>query len=274
MTKIFAVANRKGGVGKTTTAIHLAHGLALKEARRGGRVLLLDLDPQGDAAAALGLNADGRCISQVLTGQGGLQENIMSAEHEDSHGRENFYVLPASDQLKQAKAFLQQQAAIGVVMQQTMGRATEVLDPDTALEHYLGPAKDLFSYIIIDCPPSLDSLGRAVYRFSDAAIVPVKLDYMSTRGTGRHTQNILQEQAEGIDIRIAAIVPTFVQPQLKLTQQMASVLVETYGRRVIAKSIPNRVAIAEAPAHGLTMFEMDPDGEVAEAYMALVNKVA
>lgn len=274
MTKIYAVANRKGGVGKTTTAIHLAHGLALKEAKKGGRVLLLDLDPQGDVAAALGLDPDGRCLSYVLTGQSGLRENIMPAAHDGSHGRENLYVLPASDELKQAKAFLQQQAAIGVVMQQTMGRAADVLDPDTALEYYLGPAKDLFNYIIIDCPPSLDSLDRAVYRFSDAAIVPVKLDYMSTRGAGRHTQNILQEQAEGIDIRIAAIVPTFVQSQLKLTQQMARVLMDTYGRRVISTSIPNRVAIAEAPAHGLTMFEMDPEGEVAEAYMALVNKVA
>lgn len=274
MTKIFAVANRKGGVGKTTTAIHLAHGLALKETSKGERVLLIDIDPQGDVAAALGLEPEGRCISNVLTNQSGLRENVMPAKRDGIDSRNNLFVLPSSDKLKQAKAFLQQQAAIGVVMQQTMGTSSEVMDPDTVLEHYLGPAKRLFKYIVIDCPPSLDSLERAVYQFSDAAIVPIKLDYMSTRGAGLHTQNILAEQAEGINIRIAAIVPTFVMPHLKLTQRMAQVLVETYGRQVISKPVPNRVIVAEAPAHGMTMFELDPDGDVSQAYHALVKKVA
>jgi chromosome partitioning protein len=204
----------------------------------------------------------------VLTGQNGLRENIMPAKRDGLKSRKNLFVLPASDRLKQAKAFLQQQAAVGVV-----GSTQDTIDPETVLEHYLGPAKHLFSYIIIDCPPSLDLLDRAVYRFADAAIVPVKLDYMSTRGAGLHTQNILTEQAEGIDIRIAAIVPTFVMTHLKLTQRMAQVLVETYGRQAISRPIPNRVAVAEAPAHGLTMFEMDPNGDVAQAYASLVKKV-
>lgn len=273
---VLAVVNRKGGVGKTTTAVNLAHGLAMRIAGSGGgRVLLIDMDPQGDAAAALGLDPEDRCISNILTGQSGLRENVLATARPGLTTRENLYLLPASDRLRDAIRYLQAQSVSVMVMQQTLGAsaAGTAVSPDDALVHYLGPAKKIFTYIVVDCPPSLGLLDRAVYKFVDKAIVPVRLDVLGMRGTGRHTQNILAEQDAGINVQIAAVVPTFVRQHLKLSRSMADLLSKTYGRHLISRPIPERVSVEEAPADGVTMFEYEPDGAPAKAYWALVDRI-
>lgn len=280
--KVFTVENRKGGVGKTTTAVTLAVGLATRcRQNGGGNVLVIDLDPQGDAARGLGIDPGGRCVSRVLLGSGGvsdLRENVMSANREASGGpsRPNLYILPASDKLAQAKTRIVSSIAADVVATMMQGgKATDTNEQILMLlERKLAIARQAFKFIIIDCPPTLDMLQQSVHHFADAAIVPVKVDFHGTSATARHTQNILDDQSEGIDITIKAIVPTFYQSRHNLTQAMMDELGERYGRKVIMTPIPLTVRVAEAPAvDGLTIIEYEPGHPAAEAYWDLVDYI-
>lgn len=126
----------------------------------------------------------------------------------------------------------------------------------------------------MDCPPTLDLLQQAVHQYADYAIVPVKVDFHGASATGRHTSNILQDQAEGIEITIAAIVPTFVNARHNLTKSMMHELTCVYGKQVIAKPVPNTVRVAEAPASGgRTVVEYMPDSPAAKAYQDLVDRL-
>ena len=265
-------------MAKTTTAVTLAYGLAkrLKE-QGGGRVLLVDLDPQGDSARALGLHPGDRCLSYVLTGEGTLRENIMSADRsfEGGPSRPNLFVLPASDKLRSAKETLLSQLTVNMVMAQIRGRKSDngVIPMVDILNERLGPAKQVFDYIILDCPPTLDMLQEAVHNFADAAIVPVKADFHSTSAVGRHTRNILDDQAGGIKISIKAVVPTFVDKRLRLTRSMLDQLRRTYGN-LVSEPVPNTVRVAEAPASGgLTVMEYAPESPASTAYWSLVDLV-
>ncbi|MFZ0543858.1 MAG: ParA family protein [Candidatus Promineifilaceae bacterium] len=278
--KVFTVENRKGGVGKTTTAVALAVGLArhLYE-DEGGNVLLIDMDPQGDAARGLGLNPDGRCVSNVLLNGGSvevLRENVLPADRSGEGGpaRPNLYVMPASDKLSEAKEDILTEFALLAARSMRSRRSGDEQHLVNILDERLGLAKQAFEYIIIDCPPTLDLLQQAVHQYADYAIVPVKVDFHGASATGRHTGNILQDQAEGIDITIAAIVPTFVNARHNLTKSMMRELVKVYGKQVIAKPVPNTVRVAEAPASGgRTILEYMPDSPAAEAYQDLVDRL-
>ncbi len=278
--RVYSVENRKGGVGKTTTAVTLAVGLARRlQAEERGNVLVVDLDPQGDAARGLGLSPNGRCVSHVLLGDGGvetLRDNVMSADRSAEGGppRPNLYVLPASDRLSEAKEDLLTEFALAAARSMRGRRSGEERHLVDILDEKLGLAKQAFAFIIVDCPPTLDLLQQAVHQYADYAIVPVKVDYHGASATGRHTGNIIQDQAEGIDIKIAAIVPTFVSARFILTRSMMEDLVRVYGRQVIARPIPNTVRVAEAPASGgQTILEYLPDSPAAIAYEDLVDRI-
>lgn len=275
--KVYAVVNRKGGVGKTTTAVTVAHGLAKQVVGRGGHVLIVDLDPQGNVAHCLGLPLNGHDIANVLTGDVPVEQAILSADRSQSGGpsRPNLWVLPASDALADAKLTLVTNAALSSVIDQFGGRSRKAVPTSQLLETYLAKAVSTFDYIILDCPPSLDMLGTAVYHFADEAIVPVKVDYLGVGGAARHTQNIIDAQARGIDIKVGVIVPTFVRPREILARQMLEALVESYGKSRVAEPIPQSVVVEQAPAAGgMTLFEYAPDSAPAEAYWKLVEKVS
>jgi chromosome partitioning protein len=277
--KVYTVENRKGGVGKTTTAVTLAVGLARRlHQDGGGNVLLIDLDPQGDAARGLGLEPNGRCVSNVLTGNGGvelLRANVLSADRSGSGGpaRPNLYILPASDRLSEAKEDILTEFALLAArsMRSKQGTDRHLM---YILDEKLHLAKQAFAYIIIDCPPTLDLLQQAVHQYAHYAVVPVKVDFHGASATGRHTNNIVQDQAEGIDITIAAVVPTFVNARHNLTKSMMQSIIKTYGRQIVTKAIPNTVRVAEAPASGgLTILEYDPESPAAVAYQDLVDRI-
>jgi chromosome partitioning protein len=264
--RVYAVVNRKGGVGKTTTAITLAHGLARKVESKGGRVLLIDFDPQGNVTAALQLAPRERDLAHLLLGESSFKECVVSANRpEDGLRRPNLFVIPASDSLAEAKSELMIKAAIG-------GRRAVPIED--VLAEKLGFVRQLFAYTVIDCPPTLDIFSDAVYKFADEAIVPVKTDFLGEVGTARHTNNILEAQAYGIDIKIACILPTFYDSRLTIARSVLDNLVRHYGKNSVAVPIPRSTVFEQAPAvNGQTIFEYQPDSTPARAYQSLVDRV-
>lgn len=295
--KIFAIVNRKGGVAKTTLACNLAYGLSRKLMAPvdpqdipadeqdylvwvddvaytiDGHVLLIDFDPQGNCATALGVRADGADIGELLTGRQTLREAVVSADRSDEGiVRPNLWLIPASDNLVSAKTELIAQG-VGRAMS---GRGDVRQMLLMSLESRLRDAVNRFDYIIIDCPPTMDAFTEAVYQFCDAAIVPIRADFLSTTGAAQHLHEIRQAQLSGIDIRVHTIVPTFYNARYRLDQDMYAALVERYSKTVIADPIPRAQKVAEAPAaNGMTLFEFDPQetNKATSAMHALVERV-
>lgn len=292
LNRIYAVINRKGGVAKTTTAVHLAHGLsrqllvpteqsdenetvtiADKHYRVMGHVLLVDLDPQGNCAQALGIQPNGADVGEFLIDRQTIREAMVSADRaEEGFPRPNLWLLPASDNLAVAKIELINRHFAHSIMGNGNGKKSLT----SLLTDKLGSVADRFAFIIIDCPPTLDALSRSIYHFADAAVVPVKPDFLSTSGAGRHVNDVRQAQTAGIDIKIHTIVPTFFVGQQRLDRAMLELLKEWYGGNTVAEPVPRSQKVAEAPAsNGLTLFEFDTrcESPATNAYQKLVERI-
>ncbi len=264
--RIMAIANRKGGVGKTTTAITLAHGLARKIETTNGRVLIIDFDPQGNVATSLNLKPREFDLADLLLDRCTFKDCVISANRSNNgYPRPNLFVLPSSDSLAEAKSELMIKAAIG-------GRRS--VPVEDILTHKLDFVRQLFDYIIIDCPPTLDAFSDAVYKLADEAIVPVKTDFLGEVGTVRHTSDILEAQSYGIDIKIACILPTFYDQRLTIARSVLEALVKHYGKATVGTPIPRSTIFEQAPAvEGQTVFEYQPDSLSAQAYQKLVDRI-
>jgi chromosome partitioning protein len=274
--KVIAVANNKGGVAKTTTAGNLAYGLSrllIKDGVVTGRVLAIDLDPQGNLADFFGVRkmVGDRCIGEVLAGRQSLKQAVMPVDREDEGlPRPNLFLIPASSALESSTQEL--------VLRQLLPAYRDQFDLDTVLRDALSPLLSHFQYVVIDCPPKLDVLKRAVYNLADEVVVPVKADHISLIGARQHTTDLvkLKEGKNGrkFPARLVAILPTMVQPRQVLARETIAVM-KRYYRDLVMDPVPDSVVVKESPATGgRTLFEYAPESPPAIAYLNLVRRLA
>ena len=251
MSKIIAIANQKGGVGKTTTAINLGAGLA----RNGNRVLLIDLDPQGNATQGLGFDADSLEITittlmrRMINKDYAFTKDYGILEHP-----EGISLMPANIELSVLETEL---------ISLLFGR-------EKMLKTYLDMVKSEYDYIIIDCMPSLNLTAINALVAADEVLIPLHAQYYSVRGLGQLLQTISSVKSNGLNtsLAVAGILYTCVNDKTTSFRGIQQIIDSTYGEEInIFKNyIPRSVRAEEAPSWGQSIYKYDESGKVAEAY--------
>ena len=246
MAKVVAFANQKGGVAKTTTTLNL--GVAVQE--MGRRVLVVDMDPQGNLTMSLGLDPDSASPSMydVLVSGANMEETL-------AHGEID--VAVASLDL----------AAVEIALSSLIGR-------ERALSKALLQVRDKYDYIFIDTPPSLGLLTVNALTASNSVLVPVQCEYLSLRGLAQLTKTLeLVRENLNPDVRIAGIVPTMYDPRTAHGREAVEVLRGSFGDLVCETTILKTIKFAEAPVLGQSVLKYAPDSQAAEAYRQLAKEV-
>lgn len=252
MTTVIAIANQKGGVGKTTTAVTLAHGLA----RRGKRVLLLDFDPQGQAARSLHLPSSSGIYS-LLTMEFGTSETAYIQGKILSTLCENFWILPGNKQTADAQAMINSQ-----------GRPISWVRE--ALERF---CTSQYQYLVLDTAPSLGGVQERVLWASDLVIIPTSAEALSTDGVRQVLETMKHLSAEKVwKGGLFGVLPAFYMERVKEHRQNLEALQSSLGSWVLPP-IHRAAVLAECPAFGQTIFEHDPDSRAAQEYSRLVEIV-
>jgi len=249
MAKIMAVTNQKGGVGKTTTAINLSACLAFYKKR----VLLVDIDPQGNASSGMGINKDKiqRCIYDVLINQVPIDEIITSSQIR------NLDVLPSTIQLAGAEIEL-----------------VTYISRENRLKHSLKPIKDKYHYIIVDCPPSLGLLTLNSLTSADSIIIPIQCEYYALEGIGQllNTINLVKENLNP-SLEIEGILFTMYDRRTNLSRDVVNEVKKYFKGRIFESIIPRNVRVSEAPSYGKPVVVYDKSSKGAKAYRKLAKEV-
>jgi chromosome partitioning protein len=254
-TRVFTVANQKGGVGKTTTTVNLAAALA----RSGARVLVIDLDPQGNASTALGVEhrADTASVYDVL-----INDEPMIGVVQKSPEFDTLFCVPANIHLAGAEIEL-----VSVVAREQRLR--------TALERYLAETEEAFHYVFIDCPPSLGLLTINAFVAAREVLIPIQCEYYALEGLSQLLSNIeLIEKHLNPQLTVSTILLTMYDSRTNLANQVAREVREHFPRQVLGAVIPRSVRISEAPSYGLSVISYDANSAGSLSYLEAAAELA
>ena len=249
MSRIIAIANQKGGVGKTTTAINLSSCLA----SLGKKVLSLDLDPQGNMTSGLGVDKDEveNSVYDLIIGNIGIEECICK------NVIENLDVLPSNIDLSAAEIEL-----IGVD------------NKEYIIRKEMAKVRDNYDYVIIDCPPALSMLTINALTTADSVLVPIQCEYYALEGLSQliHTIELVQERLNP-SLEMEGVVFTMYDARTNLSLQVVENVKENLEQNIYKTIIPRNIRLAEAPSYGMPINLYDPKSTGAESYMLLAEEV-
>ncbi len=248
MAKSIAVFNQKGGVGKTTTVINLSACLAEK----GKRVLMLDIDPQGNTTSGVGIDKTAlkKTIYDVLINNEDPKECIVETS------RQNLFILPSSVQLAGAEIEL-----------------TEINRRELKLRESISIIKDDYDYIFIDCPPSLGLLSINALSAVDSVLIPIQCEYYALEGVSQLMNTIkLVKKGLNTELDIEGVVLSMFDGRTNLSIQVVDEVKKYFRGKVYTTMIPRNVRLAEAPSYGLSIIDYDLKSKGAEAYMELAEE--
>lgn len=248
MSQIISIVNQKGGVGKTTTAVNLAAGLS----EAGKFVLLVDLDPQGNATSGLGvtINDSQKGLYNAIMGDVSIQDVVKSTSHD------GLRVIPATPDL----------AGANVELVNVEGRESKLLD-------ILNEASHAYDYIIIDCPPSLGILTLNGLVAADHILIPVQAEYYALEGLGQllKTIDLVRDNIKP-ELSIVGAVLTMFDSRNRLSGEIMQELYRYFPNNIFRSVIPRTVRLAEAPSFGKSIFHYEPKGKGAKSYSRLTRE--
>ena len=249
MPRIIAIANRKGGVGKTTTTVNVATAMAAA----GKKVLVIDLDPQGNASTSMGIEKKGRMASsyEVLLGEVSLSQAMVWTEIP------NFSIVPASADLAGAEVEL-----------------VDMQDREFALKRALKESTVNYDYVLIDCPPSLSLVTINALVAANAVIVPLQCEFLALEGVTDLIKNInIIKKKFNPDLELQGVVLTMYDKRNNLSQMVEDDVRNFFGKKVYQTVIPRNVRISEAPSHGKPVLLYDFKCSGSQAYISLTGEV-